>query len=65
MLGAARLFGRDMLVFWRYANGKGWIQYSAGSRGPAARSAFLFQIVHSEKAKMFHCEPLVEWSVER
>ena len=65
MLGTAQVLGWDMLVFLRYAKRKGWIRYPAKARSPAPRAAFLFHVIHSERERKFHCEPLVEWPIER
>ena len=65
MLGTAEVLGCDILVYWRYSNGKGWIRYPVQERGPSRRAAFLFHVIHSEKAQLFHCEPLVKWPIER
>ena len=65
MLGTAKWLQQDVLVFWRYDAGRSWIRYPARERKGGPRSAFLFHVIHSEKEKLFHCEPVVEWAVER
>ena len=64
MLGTAVFLGRDILVYWQYAKGKGWIRYAAADKGGGQREAFLVQCVHSERYQAFHCEPIVEWPIE-
>ena len=64
MLGVAVLLAVEILVFWQYAKGQSWIRYPGADRGPAAREALLIQCVHSDKYKMFHCEPIVHWPME-
>ena len=64
MLGTAVLLGHDILVFWQYERKSGWIRYPTADRGAAIREAFLIQCIHSEKYRMFHCEPIVDWPVE-
>ena len=64
MLGTALLLAIDTLVFWQYGDGQGWIRYPCASRGPAVREALLIQAAHSEKYKVFHCEPILDWPIE-
>ena len=59
------LLGCDILVFWQYERRGGWIRYPAANRGAATREAFLIQCVHSEKYHMFHCEPTIDWPIEK
>ena len=63
MLGTALFLGVDILVFWQYEDGRGWIRYST-KKGASCREAFLIHCVHSQKYKMFHCEPIQNWRVE-
>ena len=63
MLDTALYLGVDILVYWQYGEGNGWIRYSA-SEGAACKEAFLVQCIHSEKYKMFHCEPICDWPIE-
>ena len=64
MLRTALLIAIDILVFWQYGDGQGWIRYPGASQGPAVREALLIQAAHSEKYKMFHCEPILDWPIE-
>ena len=65
MLATAMWLQHDVIVYWRYNTGKGWIRYPARGRGASTRAAFLFHIIYSPSARLFHCEPLVEWPVEK
>ena len=71
MLGTAVFLRRDILVFWHYAKGKGWIRYAASDKGGGQREAFLVQCVYSERYQAFHCEPTgvahrrVSWQLKK
>ena len=60
----ALLLAFDIVVFWHYGVGQGWIRYPCASLRPAVREALLIQAAHSEKYKMFHCEPTLDWPTE-
>ena len=64
MLGTAMFLECDVLVFWQYATGRGWIRYSARETESFSRETFLVQCMHSEVYKAFHCEPLCDWPIE-
>ena len=65
MLGTAVYLAQDILVFWQYHNKQGWMRYPAAEKEPGNRTAFLIQCLHSAKYKMFHCEPIVNWPIEK
>ena len=65
MLWTARWLQCDVLVNWRYETGRAWIRYPAGERGAAPKAAFLFHCIRSQKYGAFHCEPLIEWPIEK
>ena len=65
MLATATWLQYDLVVFCRYDTGKGRIRYLARGRGASNRAAFLFHCIFSTRARLFHCEPLIEWPVER
>ena len=64
MLGTAMYLKVDLLVFWQYESGRGWIRYSAEETESFGRETFLIQCMHSAVCKAFHCEPLCEWPIE-
>ena len=64
MLGTAMYLKVDLLVFWQYESGRGWIRYSAEETESFGRETYLIQCMHSAVYKAFHCEPLCEWPIE-
>ena len=65
MLGTARWLKSNILVYWSHETGKGWTRYPAEERGAAPRAAFLFHCNHSQVNEAFHCEPLINWPIEK
>ena len=65
MLWTAKWLRHDVLMYWRYEQGNDWIRYPARERAGAAKIAFLFHRIHSQKCGAFHCDPFVKWPTER
>ena len=45
MLATAMRLQYDVIVYWRYDAGKGWIRYPARARDASTRAAFLFDCI--------------------
>ena len=65
MLATARWLQYDVIVYWRYDTGKGWIRYPSRARDASTRAALLFHCIYFPGATLFLCEPLIEWPVDQ
>ena len=62
MLETAKKLSWFMVAYWHYATK---IEHDTQhGKGPGRRPEFLLQGMHSEKAKLFRCQPLKEWLKE-
>ena len=66
-LATAWLLKIDIVVYWQYWNGGGWVRYKHGPESNARGPAFLVQTIQGGRGhyNAFHCEPLPDFPEPR
>ena len=60
MLATAVLLETDLVVYWQYQTGGGWVRYKYQEDSDVRRGALLLQVIQGGRGHYgaFHCEPL-------